>query len=122
MVYGFIRCVRVFTLPSLFLSQGTLKQWLGIGHYMDTVRQFTEAFGGLAKTLRGSESGGGVVPAVKVSDTAFDGIPVRVYEPPPGGEGHLRRGVMYLHGGGWALGSASESVCFCYKARYSRVS
>ncbi|XP_076013402.1 neutral cholesterol ester hydrolase 1a [Genypterus blacodes] len=86
-----------------------LKQWLGMSHYMYTIRQSTEAFDGFSKTLRGSESGGGgVVPGVKVSDTDFDGIPVRVYEPPPGGEGHLRRGVMYFHGGGWALGSARK--------------
>uniref|UniRef100_A0A669D8G3 Neutral cholesterol ester hydrolase 1a n=1 Tax=Oreochromis niloticus TaxID=8128 RepID=A0A669D8G3_ORENI len=43
----------------------------------------------------------GAVPGVKVSDITFAGIPVRVYEPPAGGEGHLRRGLMYFHGGGW---------------------
>lgn len=48
------------------------------------------------------------MPGVKVSDITFAGVPVRVYEPPAGGEGHLRRGLMFFHGGGWALGSASE--------------
>uniref|UniRef100_A0A3P9P8A0 Neutral cholesterol ester hydrolase 1 n=1 Tax=Poecilia reticulata TaxID=8081 RepID=A0A3P9P8A0_POERE len=38
-------------------------------------------------------------------DITFAGVPVRVYEPPAGGEGHLRRGLLYLHGGGWAFGS-----------------
>lgn len=63
--------------------------------------------------LLSSESGGGVMPGVKVSDITFAGIPVRVYEPPAGGEGYLRRGLMYFHGGGWALGSASEYGHYC---------
>ena len=63
----------------------------------------------MMKGLSSSESGaGGVMPGVKVSDITFAGVPVRVYEPPAGGEGHLRRGLMFFHGGGWALGSASE--------------
>lgn len=63
---------------------------------------------GFEGMVKASESGAGVMPGVKVSDITFAGIPVRVYEPPAGGEGHLRRGLMFLHGGGWALGSASE--------------
>uniref|UniRef100_A0A3P9P861 Neutral cholesterol ester hydrolase 1 n=2 Tax=Poecilia reticulata TaxID=8081 RepID=A0A3P9P861_POERE len=55
--------------------------------------------------FRGCKSPAGVVPGVKVSDITFAGVPVRVYEPPAGGEGHLRRGLLYLHGGGWAFGS-----------------
>lgn len=55
-----------------------------------------------------NESGGGVVPGVKVSDTTFAGVPVRVYEPPAGGEGHLRRGLMYFRGGDWFLGGVGE--------------
>uniref|UniRef100_A0A669DMJ1 Neutral cholesterol ester hydrolase 1a n=1 Tax=Oreochromis niloticus TaxID=8128 RepID=A0A669DMJ1_ORENI len=54
------------------------------------------------------------VPGVKVSDITFAGIPVRVYEPPAGGEGHLRRGLMYFHGGGWAFGTTSESLIGSY--------
>ncbi|CAK6965941.1 neutral cholesterol ester hydrolase 1a [Scomber scombrus] len=57
-----------------------------------------------------SESSGGVMPGVKVSDITFAGVPVRVYEPPAGGEGHLRRGVMFFHGGGWALGSTKKGT------------
>lgn len=71
------------------------------------------------KGFLGSESGGGVIPGVKVSDITFAGIQVRVYEPPAGGEGHLRRGLMFFHGGGWALGSASEYRCYCqFKKRH----
>ena len=55
-----------------------------------------------------SQSEGGVMPGVKVCDITFAGVPVRVYEPPAGGEGHLRRGLMFIHGGGWAVGTTSE--------------
>lgn len=67
----------------------------------------------MIESLLISESGGGVMPGVKVSDITFAGIPVRVYEPPAGGEGYLRRGLIYFHGGGWALGSASEFRHYC---------
>uniref|UniRef100_A0A3B5M5Z9 Neutral cholesterol ester hydrolase 1 n=1 Tax=Xiphophorus couchianus TaxID=32473 RepID=A0A3B5M5Z9_9TELE len=73
---------------------------------MNLVRE--DAFPGFDSTmvaLVGSRSPAGVVPGVKISDITFAGVPVRVYEPPAGGEGHLRRGLMYLHGGGWAFGS-----------------
>lgn len=90
--------------PSLLCLQASLKAWLGFDHYIKSIRSSTEGFEGMMQ----AESGGGVMPGVKVSDTTFAGIPVTVYEPPAGGEGHLRRGLMYYHGGGWALGSASE--------------
>ncbi|TRY58332.1 hypothetical protein DNTS_031776 [Danionella cerebrum] len=44
---------------------------------------------------------------VKVTDENFDGIEVIVYQPyqqEPSGE--LRRAIIYLHGGGWCLGSS----------------
>uniref|UniRef100_UPI0037E934B9 neutral cholesterol ester hydrolase 1-like n=1 Tax=Semicossyphus pulcher TaxID=241346 RepID=UPI0037E934B9 len=65
-------------------------------------------FEDMTKGMVGSESDAGVVPGVKVSDITFAGVPVRVYEPPAGGEGHLRRGLMYIHGGGWAFGSGKK--------------
>lgn len=43
-------------------------------------------------------------PAVNVTDSALGGVPTRVFQPK--GENRLRRGVIYFHGGGWALGSA----------------
>ncbi|TNN26681.1 Neutral cholesterol ester hydrolase 1 [Liparis tanakae] len=86
----------------------SLKSWLGFDHYITSIRQSSEGFDGMMEGLVGSGSGGGVMPGVKVSDITFAGVPVRVYEPPAGGEGHLRRGVMYFHGGGWALGTGSE--------------
>ncbi|XP_018409268.1 PREDICTED: neutral cholesterol ester hydrolase 1 isoform X1 [Nanorana parkeri] len=45
---------------------------------------------------------------LKVTDTVFDGVEVRIFdpdtEPEPGGT--LKRAIIYIHGGGWALGSA----------------
>ncbi|XP_028251825.1 neutral cholesterol ester hydrolase 1-like [Parambassis ranga] len=70
-------------------------QWLGYDHYIITLRRYTE----------GPESDTGVFAGVKVSDVMFAGIPVRVYEPPAGG---LRRGLMYYHGGGFALCSGKK--------------
>uniref|UniRef100_A0A8C0PEW4 Neutral cholesterol ester hydrolase 1 n=1 Tax=Canis lupus familiaris TaxID=9615 RepID=A0A8C0PEW4_CANLF len=43
---------------------------------------------------------------VKVTDTAFDGVEVRVFEGPPKPEEPLKRSIVYIHGGGWALASA----------------
>ncbi|XP_077204511.1 neutral cholesterol ester hydrolase 1 isoform X2 [Paroedura picta] len=46
---------------------------------------------------------------VKITDTQFDSVEVRVYEPPAKAEKALRRSVVYIHGGGWALSSARGS-------------
>ncbi|XP_038148258.1 neutral cholesterol ester hydrolase 1a [Cyprinodon tularosa] len=87
------------------INLAALKYWLGLDHYITSFRQTLEGFDSTISALLGSTSPAGVVPGVKVSDITFAGVPVRVYEPPAGGEGHLRRGLMYFHGGGWAFGS-----------------
>ncbi|XP_030633314.1 arylacetamide deacetylase [Chanos chanos] len=44
---------------------------------------------------------------VQVTEEMFDGVEVVVYQPSQqGGVGELRRAVIYLHGGGWCLGSS----------------
>ncbi|XP_007938351.1 arylacetamide deacetylase-like [Orycteropus afer afer] len=43
---------------------------------------------------------------VTVTETTFNNIPVRVYVPKRKAE-TLRRGLFYIHGGGWCLGSAA---------------
>ncbi|XP_029384508.1 neutral cholesterol ester hydrolase 1-like [Echeneis naucrates] len=43
-------------------------------------------------------------PAVHVTDSTLGGVPTRIFQPKGGRE--LKRGVVYFHGGGWALGSA----------------
>uniref|UniRef100_A0A8C8RCI5 Neutral cholesterol ester hydrolase 1 n=1 Tax=Pelusios castaneus TaxID=367368 RepID=A0A8C8RCI5_9SAUR len=44
---------------------------------------------------------------VKTTDTLFDGVEVRIFEPSPKQDKTLKRSVIYIHGGGWALASAS---------------
>ncbi|XP_004682395.1 PREDICTED: arylacetamide deacetylase [Condylura cristata] len=44
---------------------------------------------------------------VTVTDTTFNNIPVRVFMPKRKSEA-LRRGLFYIHGGGWCLGSAAS--------------
>ncbi|XP_034530575.1 neutral cholesterol ester hydrolase 1-like [Notolabrus celidotus] len=90
------------------MNLASLMDWLGFDHYISSIRQSTEGFEGMVKGMGSSETDGAVMPGVKISDITFNGVPVRVYEPPAGGEGHLRRGVMYFHGGGWALGSGKK--------------
>nr|XP_040025857.1 neutral cholesterol ester hydrolase 1-like [Gasterosteus aculeatus aculeatus] len=41
--------------------------------------------------------------AVHVTDSQLGGVPARVFQPKGGRR--LKRGVVYFHGGGWALGS-----------------
>ncbi|KAM4772244.1 neutral cholesterol ester hydrolase 1 [Rhinophrynus dorsalis] len=52
---------------------------------------------------------------LKVTDTVFDGVEVRLYEPTMGPDEPLKRSIVYIHGGGWALGSARmrsyDSLC-----------
>lgn len=49
---------------------------------------------------------------VEVTEERLDGVQVVVYQPKRrGGGAELRRAVIYLHGGGWCLGSASKSAC-----------
>lgn len=46
---------------------------------------------------------------VHVSVEKFDGVEVVVYQPKQqGGDGELRRAVIYFHGGGWCVGGTSE--------------
>lgn len=48
---------------------------------------------------------------VEVKEEKLDGVQVVVYQPKRwGGGAELRRAVIYLHGGGWCLGSTSTST------------
>ncbi|KAM4695076.1 LOW QUALITY PROTEIN: neutral cholesterol ester hydrolase 1 [Discoglossus pictus] len=51
---------------------------------------------------------------LKVTDTVFDGVEVRLFEPTKD-DGSLKKSIVYIHGGGWALGSARmrsyDSLC-----------
>lgn len=58
----------------------------------------------------------GIVPVsdefVKVTEEKFDGVEVVVYQPKQKGvDTDMRRAVIYLHGGGWCLGSSRRLLC-----------
>lgn len=44
---------------------------------------------------------------LQVTDSTLGGVPTRIFQPVAGGQ-RLRRGIVYFHGGGWALGSGRE--------------
>ncbi|XP_068451893.1 arylacetamide deacetylase-like 4 [Clinocottus analis] len=53
------------------------------------------------------------VPAgLRVKNLTFSGVPVRLYQPTAVRDG-LRRGLVYIHGGGWVLGhiDSVDEVC-----------
>ncbi|XP_055502245.1 neutral cholesterol ester hydrolase 1-like [Leucoraja erinacea] len=74
-----------------------LVQQLGLGHHLKVLNFVITAFDMLAP--QSSE-------IVNVTDTTFDGVQVRVFEPKRKLSRELRRSIIYIHGGGWALGSA----------------
>lgn len=52
---------------------------------------------------------------VAVTEERLDGVQVVVYQPKRRAAGaELRRAIIYLHGGGWCLGSSSKSACRCF--------
>ncbi|XP_054569628.1 arylacetamide deacetylase-like [Eptesicus fuscus] len=70
---------------------------LGINHFMNTA-MFLMSFQDVPPTSD---------ETVTVMDTTFSNVPVRVYIPKRKSEA-LRRGLFYIHGGGWCLGSATH--------------
>ncbi|XP_005344092.1 arylacetamide deacetylase [Microtus ochrogaster] len=95
------KLILEITTGNLELSyqEASLAELLGISHFMSTIHLFS----------RFQE-----VPAtsdenVTVIDTAFNSVPVRIYMPKRKSE-TLRRGLFYIHGGGWCLGSAALSM------------
>ncbi|XP_039720982.1 neutral cholesterol ester hydrolase 1 isoform X2 [Pteropus medius] len=81
----------------LLSSQSNLIHYLGLSHHLLTLNFIIISVG--KKSAWSSAQ-------VKVTDTDFDGVEVRVFEGPPKPEEPLKRSVVYIHGGGWALGSA----------------
>ncbi|MGH0149327.1 UNVERIFIED_CONTAM: hypothetical protein FKN15_023882 [Acipenser sinensis] len=77
--------------------QGNLAHSLGLSHHI-RVLNFAVTFFGMLSPM--SSEG------VRVTDTVFDGVQVRVFEATRGSDNELKRSVVYIHGGGWSLGSA----------------
>lgn len=69
----------------------------GLKHYMDVMMLLTHA----EHTEPTSDN------HVIVKDTSFSNVPVRLYIP-KGQSNTLRRAIIYMHGGGWCLGSAGK--------------
>ncbi|KAH0624162.1 hypothetical protein JD844_007612 [Phrynosoma platyrhinos] len=91
---------RLMLLDASFrIAQQTcnLVHFLGLGHHLRVLNCMIGVF----DQLNPQSSEG-----VKITDTQFDGVEVRVYEPSEKGDKTLKRSVVYIHGGGWALASA----------------
>uniref|UniRef100_A0A2K5QNH5 Neutral cholesterol ester hydrolase 1 n=2 Tax=Cebus imitator TaxID=2715852 RepID=A0A2K5QNH5_CEBIM len=86
-----------------------LIHYLGLSHHLLALNFIIVSFG--KKSAWSSAQ-------VKVTDTDFDGVEVRVFEGPPKPEEPLKRSVVYVHGGGWALASASTSWSPSDEIRY----
>ncbi|XP_036997025.2 arylacetamide deacetylase-like [Artibeus jamaicensis] len=87
--------VQFRTLQNLAL----FAELLGINHFMETL-MFCMSFREVPPTSDEN---------VTVMETTFSNVPVRVYIPNQKSQA-LRRGVFYIHGGGWCLGSAAWVV------------
>ncbi|XP_035279791.1 neutral cholesterol ester hydrolase 1-like [Anguilla anguilla] len=80
------------------LHAGRLADSLGICHFLQ-VLNYTMNLATLD-----SMSGENLL----VTDTTMGGVEVRICQWTGGAEHELKRGVVYFHGGGWALGSAKK--------------
>lgn len=79
----------------LFSFKALFAELLGIDHFINIMMFFLRSHG---------------IPTpsdenVTVIDTTFDNVPVRIYIPKRKSEA-LRRGLFYIHGGGWCIGRA----------------
>lgn len=82
------------------LPQADVSEFLGLKDYMGVMFLITAA----ERVEVASDE------RVKVADELFDTVKVLVYQPRQDGwEGGRRRAVIYLHGGGWCLGSSGET-------------
>ncbi|XP_068136976.1 arylacetamide deacetylase [Hyperolius riggenbachi] len=75
---------------------GSLAELLGLKHYMEVMMLLTFA----EHTEPTSDE------TITVTDTSFNKVPVRLYLPKQHSK-TLRRAVIFIHGGGWCVGSAA---------------
>nr|XP_033814578.1 arylacetamide deacetylase [Geotrypetes seraphini] len=75
---------------------GGLSELLGLSHYMDVMMLLTD----FKHTEPTSDEN------ITVTDTTFNKVPVRLYVPKKESN-KLRRAVIYIHGGGWCIGSSA---------------
>ncbi|XP_032081581.1 arylacetamide deacetylase-like [Thamnophis elegans] len=89
---------KVMLLDASFRSLihvATIVEKLGVGHFMDVLNLHTIA------TYTPPISDEKVI----VTDTEFSHVPVRLYIPTKQSD-VLKRAVIFIHGGGWCIGSA----------------
>lgn len=90
------KLVSVNALFNTVQNLALFAEILGINHLMDTLK-FCLSFQEVPPTSDEN---------VTVMETTFNNVPVRVYIPNRKSQA-LRRGLFYIHGGGWCLGSAA---------------
>ncbi|XP_076430261.1 arylacetamide deacetylase [Peromyscus maniculatus bairdii] len=90
------KLILEMTPPRIIMDLFSFAELLGINHLMDSV-QFLMRFQEVPATSDEN---------VTVTETTFDGVPVRIYMPKRKSE-TLRRGLFFIHGGGWSFGSAA---------------
>ncbi|XP_038597208.1 neutral cholesterol ester hydrolase 1 [Tachyglossus aculeatus] len=91
---------KLMLLDATFRTAQQLSNWIhfmGLSHHLLALNFIITSFGN--KNAWSSTH-------VKVTDTDFDGVEVRVFEASPKPSETLKRGVIFIHGGGWALASA----------------
>ncbi|XP_021516657.1 arylacetamide deacetylase [Meriones unguiculatus] len=93
------RVVWEVTQVKIATDLASFAELLGISHFMDTVKLFMK----LHEVPPTSDEN------VTVMETTFNSVPVRIYIPKRE-SAPLRRGLFYIHGGGWCLGSAALSM------------
>lgn len=87
----------VITLSACFPIQADFSELLGLKDYMGVMYFITL----VEKVVPLSDE------HVRVTEERFDGVEVVLYQPKQ--QVHeLRRAVIYLHGGGWCLGSSRK--------------
>lgn len=86
-------------LSVCLLSQADLCELLGLKDYMGVMYFIT-----LVENVAPLSD-----QHVQVTEEKFDGVDVVLYQPKQHSDGtELRRAVIYLHGGGWCLGSSRK--------------
>ncbi|XP_057613310.1 arylacetamide deacetylase-like [Chionomys nivalis] len=93
------KLILEITTENVFMDLASIAELLGINHLMSTIQLFSK----FQEVPATSDEN------VTVIDTAFSSVPVRIYMPKRKSE-TLRRGLFYIHGGGWCLGSAALSL------------
>ncbi|XP_043848766.1 neutral cholesterol ester hydrolase 1 [Dromiciops gliroides] len=94
---------KLMLLDATFRSAQQLShliQYVGLTHHLIALNFIIVSFG--RKSAWSSAN-------VQITDTDFDGVEVRVFEGFPKAKEPLKSGVIYIHGGGWALASARIS-------------